>query len=139
MAKDEVRPLRRSDTAIIAATLLWIRKLSTTDPLSSQERSETTRTSSTTLGSAAPLLEKMFAVPLEGALYYLNAPESRDRREAGDNVSHFIINRLFDDEADLDPVEITRAVQAANCRSLLNLEAARHYHVPYAGASRDCR
>jgi hypothetical protein len=130
--QDEVESPGRIDSAITAATLLSIRRLNSVDPLSTQERDGTAETWSTILGDAAPSTETMFAVPIEDALYYLNAPESR-KEGGGDNLTAYLINRLFDTKPPSDPEERRRAVQAANCRALLNLEAARHLDVPYAG------
>lgn len=119
--------LRPSQAAILGGALLWIRQLARADSDSAMERAEVARTWSTILGNKAPSSKNMFEVRFEDALYYLNAIEYRD---GGDNTTPYLINELFAPAPRLRRGEQLDAVQAANCRALLNLEAGRRYNIP---------
>jgi hypothetical protein len=95
-----------------------------------EQRAEVARTWSTILGNKAPSSKNMFEVRFEDALYYFNAIEYRD---GGDNTTPYLINELFAPAPRLRRGEQLDAVQAANCRALLNREAGRRYNIPYAG------
>jgi hypothetical protein len=127
--------LRPSEKAILGAALLWIRQLARADTDTAIERTEATRTWSTILGNAAPSSKKMFDVRFEDALYYLNAIEYSDSPvgQPPDNNTPSLINGLFTRAPHRRRGEQVAAVQAANCRALLNLEAGRRYNIPYAG------
>ena len=130
--QDGIAALSGRDSVITAAALLSIRRLNGIDPVAAWERKETARTWSAILGAEAPPAEDMFDVPIEDALYYLNAKEAQSP-DGADNSTAYIINELFATEPASDPEVRLRAIQAANCRAVLNLEAARHFDLPYAG------
>jgi hypothetical protein len=133
--EDEIKSAGPVETEILGSTLLWIRQLAHADARTLTERTEAAATWSTILGTGAPSSEVMFDVPFQNALTYLNALSftSNSYERPSDNPTPLLISRLFQSVPSWSERERVAAVQATNCRSLLNLEAARHYNIPYAG------
>jgi hypothetical protein len=133
--KDEIKPANAVETEILGSTLLWIRQLAHAGVRTLPERMEATATWSAILGADVPSPDVMFDVPFQDALTYLNAISftSTPYAQPSDNPTPFLVSQLFEAIPSWSEGEKDAAVQATNCRSLLNLEAARHYNIPYAG------
>jgi hypothetical protein len=135
--RDAIRSPGPVQAAILGSALLRIRQLAHADINTLPESAEAAATWSIILGTDAPSPEAMFDVPFRDALKYLNAVSLRiGGRTFSKNTSlgsTTLINQLFEPAWSWSGQEKEAAVQATNCRSLLNLEAARYYNIPYAG------
>jgi hypothetical protein len=117
------------DKAVLAGALMWIYQLRSSGRSDAKERRAAVRAWNAILGPLFEPPDSMFAVPPEDALDYLQAYSDSLERS---NLSLFSSLIYEQNHVDVPNTWRQEAVQAINCRSLLNLEASRHLGIPYA-------